>query len=56
VPGDEVITHHPLQFTSATDVLNLLRPFVPPGGAPHPRHQPLVVTDAAANIRRLLTS
>ena len=57
VPGDEVITQLiPLQFTSATDVLNLLRPFVPPQGAITATRDTnlLVVTDAAANIRRLL--
>ncbi len=57
VPGDEVITQLiPLQFTSATDVLNLLRPFVPPQGSITATRDTnlLVVTDAAANIRRLL--
>ena len=57
VPGDEVITQLiPLQFTSATDVLNLLRPFVPPQGAITATRDTnlLVITDAAANIRRLL--
>jgi len=57
VPGDEVITQLiPLQFTSATEVLNLLRPFVPPQGAITATRDTnlLVVTDAAANIRRLL--
>jgi general secretion pathway protein D len=57
VPGDEVVTQIvPLQFTSATDVLNLIRPFVPPQGAITATRDTnlLVVTDAAANIRRLL--
>ena len=57
VPGDEVITQLiPLQFTNATDVLNLLRPFVPPQGAITATRDTnlLVITDAAANIRRLL--
>jgi general secretion pathway protein D len=57
VPGDEVITQLiPLQFTSATDVLNLLRPFVPAQGAITATRDTnlLVITDAAANIRRLL--
>src|SRR5262245_11638571 len=57
IPGDEVITQLiPLQYTSATDVLNLLRPFVPAQGAITATRDTnlLVVTDAAANIRRLL--
>ena len=57
VPGDEVITQLiPLQFISATDVLNLLRPFVPPQGAITAPATPTswCVTDTAANIRRLL--
>jgi len=57
IPGDEVVTQIvPLQFTSATDVLNLLRPFVPPqGGITATRDTNLlVITDVAANVRRLL--
>ena len=57
VPGDEVITQLiPLQFTNATEVLTLLRPFVPPQGAITATRDTnlLVITDAAANIRRLL--
>jgi general secretion pathway protein D len=57
VPGDEVITQIvPLQFTSATDVMTLLRPFVPPqGGLTATRDTNLlVITDVAGNIRRLL--
>ena len=57
VPGDEVVTQIvPLQFTSAPDVMNLLRPFVPPqGGITATRDTNLlVITDVAANIRRLL--
>ena len=57
VPGDEVVTQIvPLQFTSATDVLNLVRPFVPPQGAITATRDTnlLVITDVAANIRRLL--
>jgi general secretion pathway protein D len=57
VPGDEVITQLiPLQFTTASDVLTLLRPFVPPQGSISATRDTnlLVITDAAANVRRLL--
>ncbi len=57
VPGDEVVTQIlPLQFTSATDVLNLVRPFVPPQGAISATRDTnlLVITDVAANVRRLI--
>jgi general secretion pathway protein D len=57
IPGDEVVTQIvPLQFSSATDVLNLLRPFVPPQGSITATRDSnlLVITDVAANIRRLL--
>ncbi len=57
IPGDEVVTQIvPLQYTSAADVVNLLRPFVPPqGGITATRDTNLlVITDVAANVRRLL--
>jgi len=57
VPGDEVLTLIvPLKFVSAVDVMNLLRPFVPQQGAlnAHRDTNLLVITDVAANIRRLL--
>jgi general secretion pathway protein D len=57
VPGDEVVTQIvPLRFTTATDVLTLLRPFVPPQGAITATRDTnlLVITDVAANVRRLL--
>ena len=57
VPGDEVLTLIvPLKFVSAVDVMNLLRPFVPQQGAvnAHRDTNLLVLTDIAANIRRLL--
>lgn len=57
VPGDEVLTMVvSLRFVSAVDVAGLLRPFVPPQGAvtAHRDTNLLVLTDSAANIRRLL--
>ena len=57
VPGDEVLTLIvPLKYVSAVDVMNLLRPFVPQQGAlnAHRDTNLLVMTDVAANIRRLL--
>ena len=57
VPGDQVLTQIvPLQFLSATDAMNLLRPFVPAAGsiAAHPQTGMLIITDVASNVRRLL--
>jgi len=57
LPGDEVLTLIvPLKFVSAMDVVGLLRPFVPQQGAltAHRDTNLLVVTDVAANVRRLL--
>jgi general secretion pathway protein D len=57
VPGDQVLTQIvPLQYISATDAMNLLRPFVPAAGsiAAHPQTGMLIITDVAANVRRLL--
>ncbi|HEV8437043.1 MAG TPA: type II secretion system secretin GspD [Methylomirabilota bacterium] len=57
VPGDEVLTQVvPLKFTNAVEVAGLLRPFVPQQGAitAHRDSNLLVITDVAANVRRLL--
>jgi general secretion pathway protein D len=57
LPGDEVLTQViPLKFVNAVDAAALLRPFVPAQGAltAHRDTNLLVVTDVAANIRRLL--
>ena len=57
IPGDEVLTQIiPLKFVNAVEVAGLLRPFVPQQGAisAHRDTNLLVVTDVAANIRRLL--
>jgi general secretion pathway protein D len=45
-----------LQYISAVDAANLLRPFVPAQGAvtAHPETNLLILTDNGANIRRLL--
>jgi general secretion pathway protein D len=55
--GDEVLTQLiPLQYISATDAVNLLRPFVPQQGgiSAHRETNLLIITDTAANIRRVL--
>jgi general secretion pathway protein D len=55
--SDEVLTQIvPLEFINAQDAVNLLRPFVPPQGAiaAHRETNLLIITDTAANIRRLL--
>ena len=57
IPGDQVITMiTPLKFVSAADAMNLLRPFVPAQGALNSNRDTnlLVITDVAANVRRLL--
>jgi len=57
IPGDQVITLiTPLKFVSAADAITLLRPFVPAQGALNANRDTnlLVITDVAANIRRLL--
>ncbi len=57
IPGDEVITQViPLQFVNATEAVVLLRPFIPQQGtlAAHRETNLLVVTDSAANVRRIL--
>jgi general secretion pathway protein D len=55
--GDEVLTQIvPLRFLGAADAVTLLRPFVPAAGTvtAHRETNLLIVTDTAANIRRLL--
>src|SRR5262245_19688862 len=57
VAADEIVSQVvPLQYVGATEMAALLRPFVPAQGglAPHPQTNLLIVTDTAANIRRLL--
>jgi len=57
LPGDQVVTLIvPLKFVSALDAVNLLRPFVPQQAALTANRDTnlLVVTDVAANVRRLL--
>ena len=57
LPADEVVTQVvPLQFIGAQDAIALLRPFVPAQGAlaAHRETNLLIVTDSAANVRRLL--
>jgi general secretion pathway protein D len=57
LPDDEVVTQVvPLQFIGAQDAIALLRPFVPAQGAlaAHRETNLLIVTDSAANVRRLL--
>ena len=57
LPADEVVTQVvPLQFIGAQDAIALLRPFVPAQGAlaGHRETNLLIVTDSAANVRRLL--
>jgi general secretion pathway protein D len=55
--GDQVLTHIvPLEYVNAADAVNLLRPFVPQQGsvAGHRESNLLIITDTAANVRRLL--
>jgi len=55
--GDEVLTQLiPLQYINAADAVNLLRPFVPQQGgiSAHRETNLLIITDTAANIRRVL--
>src|SRR6266568_4601168 len=55
--GDEVLTQLiPLQYIGAADAVNLLRPFVPQQGgiSAHRETNLLIITDTAANIRRVL--
>jgi general secretion pathway protein D len=55
--ADEVVTQIvPLQFLDAGEAMNLLRPFVPQDGAlsAHQGTNLLIITDTAANVRRLL--
>ena len=55
--GDEVLTQLvPLKYISAVDAVNLLRPFVPQQGSisAHRETNLLIITDTAANIRRVL--
>ncbi|MGH7369068.1 MAG: secretin N-terminal domain-containing protein, partial [Candidatus Rokuibacteriota bacterium] len=57
LPPDEVVTQVvPLQFINAQDAVALLRPFVAGPGAlaAHRETNLLILTDTAANIRRLL--
>jgi general secretion pathway protein D len=56
-PGDQVVTLIvPLKFVAAQEAANLLRPFVPQQAALTAERDTnlLVVTDVAANLRRLL--
>ena len=55
--GDEVLTQLvPLKYINAVDAVNLLRPFVPQQGSisAHRETNLLIITDTAANIRRVL--
>jgi general secretion pathway protein D len=55
--GDEVLTQLiPLRYINAADAVNLLRPFVPQQGgiSAHRETNLLIITDTAANIRRVL--
>jgi general secretion pathway protein D len=55
--SDEIVTQIvPLKYISAVDAVNLLRPFVAQQGAvtSHRETNLLIITDTAANIRRLL--
>ena len=57
LPPDEVVTQIvSLQYINAQDAVALLRPFVPAQGAitAHRETNLLILTDTAANIRRLL--
>ena len=57
VPGDQMLTQIvPLQFIGASEAVTLLRPFVSqPGGlSAHRDTGMLIITDTAANVRRLL--
>jgi general secretion pathway protein D len=56
-PGDQILTQIVrLQYISAAEAVALLRPFVPAQGAisSHRETNLLILTDTAANIRRLL--
>jgi general secretion pathway protein D len=56
-PADEVVTQViPLQFLGAPDALSLLRPFIssPAGLGAHRESNHVIVTDTAANVRRIL--
>jgi general secretion pathway protein D len=56
-PDDEVITHvSRLRYAPASAVVTLLRPLVAPGRhlAAHAESNLLIITDAAANVRRVL--
>ena len=55
--GDETLTQLvPLKYINAVDAVNLLRPFVPQQGSisAHRETNLLIITDTAANIRRVL--
>jgi general secretion pathway protein D len=57
LPGDEMVSQVvPLHFINAQDAVALLRPFVPAQGAiaAHRETNLLIITDTAANVRRLL--
>ncbi len=57
LPPDEMVTQVvPLQFINVQDAVALLRPFVPAQGAlaAHRETNLLILTDTAANVRRLL--
>jgi len=57
LPPDEVVTQIvSLQYINAQDAVTLLRPFIPAQGAitAHRETNLLILTDTAANIRRLL--
>jgi general secretion pathway protein D len=57
LPDDLMVTQVvPLQFVGAQDAVALLRPFVPAQGAlaAHRETNLLILTDTAANVRRLL--
>jgi general secretion pathway protein D len=57
LPADEQVTQVvPLQFIGAQDAIALLRPFVPAQAAlaAHRETNLLILTDTAANVRRLL--
>ncbi len=54
--GDEIITQIvPLRYVSTADAVNLLRSLSPAGNLiPHRETNLLIITDTAANVRRLL--
>jgi general secretion pathway protein D len=57
ISADEIVSQVvPLQYVGAAEMAALLRPFVPAQGglAPHPQTNLLIITDTAANVRRLL--